>query len=110
MAIKYKNLKVTYAELSRAMKLLGFQSRIEKSKDEVKERLLGKPRYFIVFFNEREMRFYPVFQQGGDALVDAYDLFHISRQLRDFGYVNDYDDLAKLIEKNRLPEPKMATA
>ncbi len=99
-----QKLKITYGELHKAMKNLGFQQRTGKSNDEVKEQLLGKPRYFILYFNETHKRFYPVILSEDEAMVDPYDLYHISRQLSDFGYIENQDDLIEMIEKNRIAE------
>lgn len=98
-----KKWKVTYAKLHNAMAILGFSSGVEKSKDEIKEMILGKPRYFICYYDRQGKRFYGVIVSPDDALVSKYDLFHISRQLYEFGYTKDYEALGKQIEKNRLP-------
>ena len=103
-----KKMKVTYGELHHAMENLGFTRKLEKSRDEVKERLLGKPRFFIGYIDKNGKLFYPLIQRSDNAEVLLKDLFHISRELCEFGFTNDYDDLAKLIEKNREAAQKAA--
>ncbi len=98
----HKDMNITYGELNKVMKSLGFQSRVEKSNDELKERLLGHPRYFIMYYDEKGELFYPVLVRPDDTPVPLYNLYHIARQLRDFGYTEEFESLAKMVEENRL--------
>ncbi len=106
----YKKLKITYSELDNAMKAMGFQSKVQKSEDEVKERLLGRPRFFIVYSDPASSgMLHALIQRPEVELVKLYDIFHITEELYIYEYIKDYDDLAKMVVKNRLAERK-ATA
>jgi len=106
--LKNKPVEITYGEVDKIMKSLGFQSRIELSKDEVKERLLGMPRYFIVYFNREYDPFYSLFLQPEDTLVRPRALFFLILELADFGYIEEQTDFIEMIEKNRLAEKQAA--
>ena len=106
----FKKLNPTYRELHQVMDNFGFSRRVEKSKDEVKEKLLGKPRYFIGYFDKKGKLFYPIIQRSDEEIVALRNLLHISIQLHDFGFTDSYDDLVKLIEKNRQAAQKAAAA
>ena len=86
---------------------LNFKKRVVKSDDGLKEEILGKPRYLIEFYKNREPKpFFAAIQKPEDALVAKHSLAALFFELEAFGHIQDYDDLAKLIEKNRLAEQK----
>jgi hypothetical protein len=104
-----KEVKITYAELDRVLKVnYGFSSRVEKSDDEVKERLLGEPRYFICYSDKAGKLVYALFQKEDETLVKPYDLFHIARVIHDYGYAKKYESLILAIKKQRLPKKAAA--
>ncbi len=106
----YKNLNITFGELDAAMQSLNFKKRLERTKYSFKEEFFGKKIWIAVFFNEQSDRFYRLTQQPANELVPKHEIVKISDQLYQLGFIKDYDDLAKLIEKNRVRVPEKIAA
>lgn len=101
-------MSITYDEVDAAMERLGFDRKIVKSNDKLKEEILGRPRYFIVYSKEGDKFKCWLIEKPGSAIVAGHDFAFLSYELASFGYIKDYDDLAKMIEKNRAPKLKRA--
>lgn len=83
-----ENIIATYAEVAEALKKLGFQD-------------MSTPKHFRLVHNaynsEVKLPARPL-----DTLFSKVNLAGFSYQLYMQGVIKDYDDLAKLVEKNRL--------
>ncbi len=75
------------------------------------------PRFFddtpeqVVIYNNKELQLH--FSLGYTGLKDKlmpFEFANLSRNLFKMGVLEDIDDLAKMIVKNRRPERKMAVA
>ncbi len=98
----YKNLDITYGELENAMAWLKFQKKIVRSSNTLKEEILGRPIMVIVYFNKKNDPFYRLVDHEANALVPKDEIVMLSDELYQFGYIKHFDDLAKMIERERL--------
>lgn len=100
-------MDITYGELTKAMNSLGFKKRIVKSDDILKEEMLGRPRYFIEYYKDEDAKpFFAIFQKHDNSLVAKHSLVALFYELEAFGHIRNFDDLAKMIEQNRLAGQK----
>ncbi len=99
---------ITFAELENVMRLLKFQKSVSRTKDQFREEILGRQINVITFSNPEFNINYRLVERQDEAVVPKYELAKIAHQLFWRGIIESKEDLAKMIEKERLHQRQEA--
>lgn len=101
-------MEISFEELEKAMIRLGFHKKSERSRNTLKEALLKRPLVEITFFMPEKNIAYVLYEQPAEVPVPKREIVKISTLLYYHDIIKHFDDLAKMVEKERLKQQATA--
>ena len=97
----YKDIQVTFREVDGVLHQLGFQAKVIDRKDVNEPPIKLLSEFIILFKNEKEKVHFAYPFVSWESKMLKGDFASLSHQLFQLGFIDNYEMLGKMIEKNR---------